>query len=154
MNAEQIWREALEMCGLWKAGERCGRDFLAHKTESELPTARRLLMIRDWTCDCGWQHRSTSDVLEHDIPAPPLGDPAACKAMLDWTSEEIDVPTVDEDTGEKYMWPEHRHRLELWFGDDLLWHARLWGYQDTERNPIWYLALAQAVVALKENRNG
>jgi hypothetical protein len=95
MNDEQIWRKALEICGLWQA-----------------------ICI-----SCSPSHARAD--------APPLGDEKAMVAMLTFLMRE---PVT--------LWTNSKGAVRL------MVDGRDFQYDSLP------LALAQAVVALKENRNG
>lgn len=101
-------------------------------------------IVGAWVCNTSGEKLCVGPT---HLPLTPAHDnPAAAMKMLEWTAEEIDVPVLDEDSGETYQCPERRYQLELWF-DGALWNARLGHWQETQRNPTWYMALAAAVVA-------
>lgn len=81
---------------------------------------------------------------------PPLGSPDAVVKMLEWLTAEIEV-LVEED-GESYRIPDHRARPELWFDEDLVWHARANSWCDIVSHKSLALAIAAAVCVLPEEK--
>ena len=71
----EIWERACERVGLWKRGQVCkGCFFTPHESKEAVRNAR-------------WEN-GTAHHVDHDIPAPALGDPAVVVAMLEWLLSE------------------------------------------------------------------
>lgn len=67
----EIWERACERVGLWKRGQVCkGCFFTPHESKEAVRNAR-------------WEN-GTAHHVDHEIPAPAIGDPAAVVAMVEW----------------------------------------------------------------------
>jgi hypothetical protein len=103
MTPDDTWREACKLIGVWKAGQRCPNDGCFH-TQFRRVREQSIYFV------------------DHDIPPPPVGDPAAAVKMLPYFARKAN------------------HSEWVKFHDDLL-----------DDKPAADL-LAAAIVALKENQ--
>ena len=62
----------------WEPGRKCVSGIWNRNLTTE---QKRLLILRDWTCDCRWVHRGGDINFEHDIPAPPLDSSVAIACL-------------------------------------------------------------------------